>query len=199
MAKQLDQIRSDLHSSNADHRVAAVRQLAEQRVWEALEEVVRLLEVDECGFSVAQALTAYGPEICKRTELEYTLFHPKKEVCYRAAWVLGFFGDQRAVKPLMDSLKEPFFHDHFLPMLKRLGVPDLERQMIRELSRHRESTDHPAARYRSVTFFHALTQMQSPAALELAPLFLREQHGALVRQHAQQYLTVVAPDKRNQA
>ena len=139
MAKQLDQIRSDLHSSNADHRVAAVRQLAEQRVWEALEEVVRLLEVDECGFSVAQALTGYGPEICKRTELEYTLFHPKKEVCYRAAWVLGFFGDQRAVKPLMDALKEPFFHDHFLPMLKRLGVPDLERQI--EQHQHEEVQD----------------------------------------------------------
>jgi HEAT repeat protein len=199
MAKQLDQLRGDLYSSNTDYRVAAVRQLAEQRVWGALEEVVRLLEVDECGFSVAQALTAFGPEICKRTELEYTLFHPKKEVCYRAAWVFGFFGDQRAVKPLQDALKEPFFYDQFLPMLKRLGVPDLDRQIIRELSRHRESTDHPAARYRAVTFFRALTQMQSPAALDLAPLFLREQHSALVRQHVQQYLAVVAPEKRNQA
>ena len=33
MAKQLDQLRIELYSSNTDHRVDAVRQLGEQRVW----------------------------------------------------------------------------------------------------------------------------------------------------------------------
>ena len=199
MATPLDQLYEELSSSNTDQLIAAVRQLGEQHVWEALEELVRLLEPPEYGFSVAQALTAYGPEICKRTELEYSLFHPRKEVCYRAAWVLGFFGDQRAVKPLQDAIKEPFFHAPYLPMLKRLGAPNLEHQIVRELSRHRESTASPAARYRSVTFLHALSQMQSTAALDLAPLFLGEPHDPLVRQYAQHYLSAVAPDQRKQA
>jgi HEAT repeat protein len=199
MDKQLEQLRLDLYSSNTDHRVNAVRQLGEQRVWGALEELVHLLEADEFGFSVAQALTAFGPEICKRGELEYMLLHPKKEVRYRAAWVYASFGDKRAVRALQDALQEWFFYEQFLPMLKRLGAPNLDGLMTSELSKHRESTEHPAARYRAVTFLRALTQMHSPAALLLAPHFLGERHDPLVRQHAQQYLSTLAPDRGTQA
>jgi HEAT repeat protein len=198
MAKQWDQLRSALYSSNTDQRVQAVRQLGEQRVWGALKEVMGLLEQDEIGFSVAQAMTAYGPELCER--IEYALMvHEKQEVRYRVAWILGHFGDSRAIKPLREAIREPFFPAPFLPMLKRLGVADLDRQMVSELSRHRASTKRPDERYRAVAFLHALIEMRSPAALELAPHFLQEGHDPLVRQYAQQYLSALAPDQYGKA
>ncbi len=197
MGKLLEQLRADLYSANTDQQVAAARQLCEQRDWDALPELLRLLAQDECGFSVAQALRAYGPEVCDPVGL--LLMDERKTVQYRAAWVLAAFGDQRAIKPMLAALSEPFFNEQFIPALSRMGVPDFDRILVRELSRHRQSTDHPSWRFRAAAFFWALIQMRSPAALELAPLFTQETHDPLVRQRAQQYLSVIGPERREQA
>ncbi len=192
MAKVLDELRIDLYSANTDQQVAAARQLCEQRNWDALPHLLRLLAQDECGFSVAQALLHFGPEVCQQVEL--LLMEEKKQVQYRAAWVLAHFGDRRAIKPLMDALKEPFFNEQFLPALSRLAAADLEKLLVRELSRHRQSTDLPAARFRAATFLWALTQMRSKAAVELASHFAQEPHHPLVRQRATLYLKTVVPE-----
>jgi HEAT repeat protein len=197
MAKLLEQVRANLYSANTDQQVAAARQLCEQREWDALPELLRLLAQDECGYSVAQALRAFGPEVCNPVSL--LLMDENKAVQYRAAWVLASFGDQRAMKPMLAALSEPFFYEPFLPALSRMGIPDFDRVLVRELSRHRQSTDHPSARFRAAAFFWALTQMRSPAAVVLAPHFTQESHDRLVRQRAQQYLSALAPDRREQA
>src|SRR5579862_9125647 len=64
MAKLLEQVRTHLYSANADEQVEAARQLCDQHEWDALPELLRLLAQDECGYSVAQALRAFGPEVC---------------------------------------------------------------------------------------------------------------------------------------
>ncbi len=197
MAKLLEQVRADLYSANTDQQVAAARRLCEQREWDALPELLRLLAQDECGYSVAQALRAFGPEVCDQVGL--LLLDDNKAVLYRAAWVLVAFGDQRAIKPMLAALSEPFFHEQFLPTLSRMGIPDFDALLVRELSRHRQSTSHPSARYRASSFLWALTQMRSPAALDLAPHFTQESHDPLVRQRAQRYLATVAPNPREQA
>lgn len=195
-AKVMEQLRVDLYSTNTDHQVVAARQLCEQRNWDALPLLLRLLAQDECGFSVAQALLVFGPEVCHQVEL--LLMDENKQTQYRAAWILAHFGDKRAAKPLLDALKEPFFNDQYVPALSRLGVPDLDRTLVRELSRHRQSTDHPSATFRAATFFWALTQMRSHAAVELAPHFTQEAHHRLVRQRAAHYLKTVAPGQSEQ-
>ena len=192
-AKVLEQLRVDLYSTNTDHQVAAARQLCEQRNWDALPLLLRLLAQDECGFSVAQALLTFGPEVCHQVEL--LLMDEHKQTQYRAAWILAHFGDKRAARPLLDALKDPFFNDQYVPALSRLGVPNLDRTLVRELSRHRQDTNHPSASFRAATFLWALTQMRSQAALELAPHFTQEAHHRLVRQRAQHYLTTVAPEQ----
>jgi|SRR5579859_1429577 len=197
MAKLLEQVRADLYSANTDQQIAAVRRLCEQREWEALPEVLRLLAQDECGYSVAQALRAFGPEVCDQVGL--LLIQENKAVQYRAAWVLAAFGDQRAIKPMLAALSEPFFHEPFLPTLSRMGLRDFDTLLVRELSKHRQSTSYPSARYRASAFLWALTQLRSPAALDLAPHFTQEAHDPLVRQRAQRYLAAVAPEKREQA
>jgi HEAT repeat protein len=195
-AKVLEQLRVDLYSTNTDQQVAAARQLCEQRNWDALPLLLRLLAQDECGFSVAQALVAFGPEVCHQVEL--LLMDESKQTQYRAAWILAHFGDKRAARPLLDALKEPFFNDQYVPALSRLGVPDLDRTLVRELSRHRQDTNHPSACFRSATFLWALTQMRSPAAVDLAPHFTQEAHHRLVRQRATHYLSIVAPGQGQQ-
>src|SRR5215471_7510280 len=127
MAKLLDQVRVDLFSSNVDHQVAAARQLCEGRDWDAVPELLRLLKQDECGFSVAQALPAFGREICD--QVGYLLLEEDKRVRFRAAMVLASFGDERAIKPMLEALQEPFFHDHVLVSLGQLRVPDLDREL----------------------------------------------------------------------
>jgi HEAT repeat protein len=194
-AKMLaERLRVDLFSTNADQQVAAARQLCEQRNWDALPLLLRLLAQDECGFSVAQALVAFGPEVCHQVEL--LLMDENKRTQYRAAWILAHFGDKRAARPLLDALKEPFFNDQYVPALSRLGVPDLDRTLVRELSRHRQDTNHPSACFRSATFLWALTQMRSQAAVDLAPHFTHEAHHRLVRQRAAHYLQTIAPEQR---
>ncbi len=197
MAKLLEQVRTHLHSANTDQQVAAARQLCEQREWDALPELLRLLAQDECGYSVAQALRAFGPEVCDQVGL--LLLHENKAVQYRAAWTLAAFGDRRAVKPMLAALSEPFFHEPFLPTLSRMGVPDFDRILTRELARHHQSTDHPSARFRASSFLWALTQMRSPVAVDLTPHFIQEHHAPLVRQRAQRYLEAIAPHRRDQA
>lgn len=197
MGKLLDQLRADLYSANTDQQIMAARQLCEQRDWDALPELLRLLAQDECGLSVAEALRAYGPEVCD--PVGWLLMDENKAVQYRAAWVLAAFGDQRAIKPMLVALSEPFFNEQFIPTLSRMGLSDFDRLLARELSRHRQSTSLPSARFRAATFFWALTQMRSRAALELAPHFTDEAHDPLVRQRAQHYLSVVAPERREQA
>jgi HEAT repeat protein len=197
MAKLLEQVRADLYSTNTDHQVAAVRQLAEQREWSALPEVLRLLAQDECGYSVAHALRAFGPEVCDQVGL--LLLHEQKAVQYRAAWTLAGFNDQRAVKPMLAALSEPYFHEPFLPTLSRMGVPGFDGMLARELARHHQDTAHPSARFRAASFLWALAQMRSPAAADLAPHFTQDHHDRLVRQRAQRYLEAITPNRREQA
>ena len=196
MAKLLEQVRTHLYSANIDQQVEAARQLSEQRQWDALPDLLRLLAQDECGYSVAQALRAFGPEVCDQVGL--LLLHEQKAVQYRAAWTLAGFSDQRAVKPMLAALSEPFFHEPFLPTLSRMGVPNFDRLLVRELSQHRQNTGAPSARFRASSFLWALTQMRSPAAAELAPHFTQEHHDKLVRQRAQRYLEAVPPHRREQ-
>lgn len=197
MATLLEQVRADLYSANTDHQVAAVRQLCERREWNALPELLRLLAQDECGYSVAQALRAFGPEVCDQVGL--LLLHENKAVQYRAAWTLAGFGDQRAIKPMLAALREPFFHEPFLPTLSRMGVPDFDRILARELARHHQSTDHPSARFRASAFLWALSQMRTHVAADLAPHFTRDHHAPLVRQRAQRYLEAISPNHQEQA
>ncbi|HEY7356788.1 MAG TPA: hypothetical protein VH590_09990 [Ktedonobacterales bacterium] len=186
MAKLLDQVRTRLDSANTDEQVEAARQLCDQREWNALPELLRLLAQDECGYSVAHALRAFGPEVCDQVGL--LLLHEQKAVQYRAAWTLAGFNDQRAVKPMLAALSEPFFHEPFLPTLSRMGIPEFDRMLARELARHHQSTSHPSERFRAASFLWALTQMRSPAAADLAPHFTQDHHYVLVRQRAQRYL-----------
>jgi HEAT repeat protein len=196
MGKLLEQVRAKLSSANTDQQVEAARQLCEQREWDALPDLLRLLAQDECGYSVAQALRAFGPEVCDQVGL--LLLHEQKAVQYRAAWTLAAFGDQRAVKPMLAALSEPFFHEPFLPTLSRMGVPNFDRLLVRELSQHRQDTSTPSASFRASSFLWALTQMRSPAAAELAPHFTQEHHDTLVRQRAQRYLESLTPNRREQ-
>ncbi len=191
MAKVLEELRVDLYSTNTDQQVAAARLLCKQRNWDALPHLLRLLGQKECGFSVAQALVDFGEEVCP--EVERALADQSKHARYNAAWVLAHFGDKRGARPLLDALKEDFFNEQFLPALHRLGAPELESTLIQQLSRHRQSTHLASARFRASSFLWALTQMRSPAALNLAPHFTQEPHAPLVRQRAQQYLSTVAP------
>lgn len=197
MAKLLEQVQANLYSANTDHQVAAVRQLCEQREWNALPELLRLLAQDECGYSVAQALRAFGPEVCDQVGL--LLLHENRAVQYRAAWTLAAFGDQRAIKPMLAALSEPFFHEPFLPTLSRMGVPDFDRFLVKELARHHQSTSLPSERFRASAFLWALSQMRTHAAADLAPHFTRDHHDTLVRQRAQRYLETVAAERRQQA
>lgn len=190
MAKLLEQVRAHLSSANTDEQVAAARQLCEQQEWSALPDLLRLLAQDECGYSVAHALRAFGPEVCDQVGL--LLLHEHKPVQYRAAWTLAGFNDQRAVKPMLAALSEPYFHEPFLPTLSRMGIPDFDRVLARELARHHQSTSHPSERFRAASFLWALTQMRSPAAADLAPHFTQDHHYVLVRQRAQRYLEAVA-------
>ncbi len=197
MAKLLEQVRVHLYSTNTDQQVAAARQLCEQREWDALPELLRLLAQDECGYSVAQALRAFGPEVCDQVGL--LLLHENKGVQYRAAWTLAAFGDKRAVKPMLAALREPFFHEPFLPTLSRMGIPDFERVLVQELSRHRQSTSTPSERFRASAFLWALAHLRAPTAADLAPHFTQEHHAPLVRQRAQRYLEAISPHRREQA
>lgn len=190
MAKLLEQVRTRLYSANTDEQVEAARQLCEQREWNALPELLRLLAQDECGYSVAHALRAFGPEVCDQVGL--LLLHEQKAVQYRAAWTLAGFNDQRAIKPMLAALSEPFFHEPFLPTLSRMGVPEFDRMLARELAKHHQSTSHPSERFRASSFLWALTQMRSPAATDLAPHFTQDHHYVLVRQRAQRYLETMA-------
>ena len=191
MAKVLEELRVDLYSTNTDQQVAAARLLCQQRNWNELPHLLRLLGQKECGFSVAQALVDFGEEVCP--EVERALVDPSKHARYNAAWVLAQFQKPRAVRPLLDALKEDFFNEQFLPALHRLGAQELESTLIQQLSKHRTSTELAPARFRASSFLWALTQMRSTAAINLAPLFAQEPHAPLVRQRAQQYLTTVAP------
>ncbi|HEY7348261.1 MAG TPA: hypothetical protein VH599_08050 [Ktedonobacterales bacterium] len=197
MTKLLEQVQVHLHSANTDQQVAAAQQLCEQREWAALPELLRLLAQDECGYSVAQALWAFGPEVCDQVGL--LLLHEQRAVQYRAAWTLAAFGDQRAVKPMLAALSEPFFHEPFLPALSRMGVPDFDHILVKELSRHHQSTSHPSARFRASSFLWALTQMRSPAAADLTPHFTQDHHAPLVRQRAQRYLEALTSNRDEQA
>jgi len=191
MVKVLEEMHIDLHSTNTDQQVAAARQLCQQRNWDALPHLLRLLGQQECGFSVAQALVGFGEEVCP--EVERALVDPSKHARYNAAWVLAQFQKKHAARPLLDALKEEFFNEQFLPALSRLGTPDLESTLVQQLSLHRRSTQQPSASFRASSFLWALTQMRSSAALNLAPHFTIEPHAPLVRQRAQQYISLMAP------
>jgi HEAT repeat protein len=197
MAKLLEQVRTHLSSANTDEQVAAARRLSEQREWDALPDLLRLLAQDECGYSVAHALRSYGPEVCDQVGL--LLLHEQKPVQYRAAWTLAGFNDKRAVKPMLAALSEPYFHEPFLPALSRMGIPDFDHVLVRELSRHRLATNHPSERFRASSFLWALTQMRTPAAADLAPHFMQDHHYTLVRQRAQRYLEAITPNRPAQA
>ena len=197
MAKLLEQVQADLDSANADYQMAAVRQLCEQREWNALPKLLYLLKQDECGYSVAQALRIFGPEVCDQVGL--LLLDENKAVQYRAAWTLAAFGDQRAIKPMLAALSEPFFHEPFLPTLSRMGVPDFDHFVARELAKHHQSTSHPSARFRASAFLWALSQMRTHAAADLAPHFTRDHHDTLVRQRAQRYLEAINFNRSEQA
>ncbi len=197
MAKLLEQVRTRLYSANVDEQVEAAHQLAVQRQWDALPDLLRLLRQDECGYSVAQALRAFGPEVCDQVGL--LLLDERKAVQFRAAWTLAGFGDKRAVKPMLAALSEPYFHEPFLPTLSRMGIPDFDGVLVKELARHHQDTAHPSARFRASAFLWAMTQMRSPAAVHLAPHFTQDHHARLVRQRAQRYLEAVDPNRREQA
>jgi HEAT repeat protein len=197
MAKLLEQVRTRLSSANVDEQVEAAHQLAERREWDALPDLLRLLRHDECGYSVAQALRAFGPEVCDQVGL--LLLDEQKAVQYRAAWTLAAFGDKRAVKPMLAALSEPYFHEPFLPVLSRMGVPDFDSILVKELARHHEDTSYPSARFRASAFLWAMTQMRAPTALHLAPHFTQDHHDKLVRQRAQRYLEAVDPNRHEQA
>ena len=197
MAKLLEQVRTHLYSANIDQQVEAAHQLADQRQWDALPDLLRLLRQDECGYSVAQALRAFGPEVCDQVGL--LLLDEHKPVQYRAAWTLAAFGDKRAVKPMLAALSEPYFHEPFLPTLSRMGVPDFDGMLVKELSRHHQDTGYPSASFRASAFLWAMTQMRTPAAVHLAPHFTQDHHDKLVRQRAQRYLEAVGPNRREQA
>ncbi len=193
MAKLLEQVRANLSSANTDEQVAAARQLSEQREWSALPDLLRLLAQDECGYSVAEALRAFGPEVGDQVGL--LLLHEQKTVQYRAAWTLAGLGDQRAVKPMLAALNEPFFHEPFLPTLSRMNIPEFGRLLARELARHHESTSDTSSSFRASSFLWALTQMRSPAAVDVAPHFMQDPHVPLVRQRAQRYLEAIPPNR----
>ncbi len=197
MVKLLEQVRTHLSSANTDEQVAAARQLGEQRQWDALPDLLRLLAQDECGYSVAHALRGFGPEVCDQVGL--LLLHEHKPVQYRAAWTLAGFNDKRAVKPMLAALSEPYFHEPFLPTLHRMGVPDFDHVLVRELSRHRLATNYPSPRFRASSFLWALAQMRTPAAVDLAPHFMQDHHYTLVRQRAQRYLEAISPNRQAQA
>ena len=194
MVKLLEQVRAHLSSANTDEQVEAARQLSEQREWDALPELLRMLAQDECGYSVAHALRGFGPEVCDQVGL--LLLHEHKPVQYRAAWTLAGFNDQRAVKPMLAALSEPYFHEPFLPALSRMSIPDFDRVLARELSRHRLATNLPSERFRASSFLWALTQMRTSAAADLAPFFTQDHHATLVRQRAQRYLDAITPNQQ---
>src|SRR5262249_17434325 len=148
---------------------------------------------DECGYSVAEALRTFGPEV--GDEVGLLLLHEHKAVQYRAAWTLAGLGDQRAVKPMLAALSEPFFHEPFLPTLSRMGVPDFDRLLARHLAGHPHSTNPPSACFRASSFLWALGQMHSPAAVDMAPHFMQNHHVPLVRQRAQRYLEAIPPSR----
>ena len=171
MAKLLEQVRTNLSSANTDEQVEAARQLAEQREWSALPDLLRLLAQDECGYSVAETLRAFGPEVGDQVGL--LLLHEQKTVQYRAAWTLAGLGDQRAVKPMLAALSEPFFHAPFLPMLSRMSIPDFDRMLARELARHRESTSKPSERFRAASFLWALARCARQPQRTWPPILCR--------------------------